>query len=126
MCNGWRPKDDHFETPPYLVMKACVGLGFQAPLEVRWSRMSRFLCRPGLGQKRPRTRLWEQVFGLGSPREITCPCGQPLPGLEKYTLKVFFEPETQYLLGQCCQCLTIYWEVAESPRLDPPAGIWWD
>jgi hypothetical protein len=126
MFSWLKSREIEDETPPYLVMEACGALCFQTPLEVRWHRVSRFRNRHRLNKKRLRIRLLDLFFRLGSPMEINCPCGQPLPNLEAFTLKVLFEPEIQYLLGQCRQCRTIYWEVAELANRHPTAGIWWD
>lgn len=126
MFPWWRPIEANEDTPPHLVMRGCEELGFQKPLEVRWHRLSRFRSRYSRSAESLRIRILDLFFWPDSPREIACVCDQPLPVLQRFTLKVLFEPETQYLLGQCCQCRTIFWEIIESPRLEPPAGIWWD
>jgi hypothetical protein len=40
----------------------------------------------------------------------TCSCGQAVPPLESYTFTFVSGKETQYHLGQCPHCRTIFWD----------------
>ena len=100
-------EDSRWDAPPYPVVKACQRLGFRTPLDVRW-------CRLGLGlDALPEpsaglpawVALWADQAG-----DRTCPCGHPLPVVERYTFTFASGRVAHYLLGQCRRCRTIFWE----------------
>lgn len=95
------------DAPPYAFVKACEGVGFQSPLDVRWCRMSRFLDKW-------KTLLdflpWNLVFRNKRLNGRTCTCGWPLPALKKYEFSFLCEKVADYLLGQCPKCRTVFWE----------------
>ncbi len=101
------PMDVNCDAPPYHVVEACEGLGFHAPLDVRWCHLSHFLAEKK-GQFG--IHLWEWFFGKDQPEEGTCICGRPLPHLDAYTFTFISERRAVYFLGQCHQCQTIYWD----------------
>jgi hypothetical protein len=104
------PMEIGCDAPPYPVVRACEGLGFQSPLDVRWCRLSRARngrLEPGGGLG---LHLWEWLFGTGLPREATCACGQPLPALDKYTFTFASDKVADYRLGQCRRCRAMFWE----------------
>ena len=109
------PMDIEFDAPPYSVVKACEGLGFQSPLDVRWCRMSHVLRgqRELGGVVGFHPLRW--LFGSGQPPKTTCSCGRALPLIECFTFTFVSEKEARYLLGQCCRCRTMYWEEASVP-----------
>jgi hypothetical protein len=109
------PMDIECDAPPFSVVKACKGLGFQSPSDVRWCRMSHVLRgqREVGGAVGFHPLRW--LFGSGQPPKRTCSCGQSLPLLERYTFTFVSEKEAHFLLGQCCRCQTIYWDVASVP-----------
>jgi hypothetical protein len=111
------------DAPPYAVVEACERLGFQSPLDVRWCQVSHFLPgREGAGV----LRSWKALFGLGRAKEGSCPCGEPLPVLDKYAFFFRSGKEADYFLGQCRCCRTVFWE--DSPPSSPWAGsgaAWW-
>ncbi len=119
------PIDFDCDAPPYAVVAACAGLGFQSPLDVRWCRLTPFLknlCEPGgvLG-----SHAWKWLFGSNQPPEPTCTCGQLLPLMGLYTFTFASKKECHYLLGQCCRCRTMFWEeVAVPSRTEPESGSW--
>jgi hypothetical protein len=107
------PMDIECESPPYSVVRACQG--FQSPLDVRWCRMSHVLRgQDELGGVVGFHPLrW--LFGSGQPPKTTCSCGHALPVIERYSFTFTSKQEAHYLLGQCCRCRTMYWEVASAP-----------
>lgn len=93
------------DAPPYAVVRACETLGFQSPLDVRWCRKSQVIH----GHSGPRgisALLPWNWFSQGH----TCTCGNPLPVLHKHAF-TFDDSVADYLLGQCCRCRTIVWEL---------------
>ncbi len=93
------PIDILCDAPPYPVVKACAGLGFEEPQDVRWSRLDR--------RRPPRPAGLFPWLRSAAPR---CTCGQPLPALESYTFTFTSGSQAQYYLGQCPRCRTIYWD----------------
>jgi hypothetical protein len=92
------------DAPPYAMVAACEGLGFQTPLDVRWCRL--VPERKGAGI----THSWKSFFGLGRARGRACSCGAPLPALARYEFFAGEVKEADYFLGQCRHCRTIYWK----------------
>jgi hypothetical protein len=109
------PMDIECDAPPYSVVKACKGLGFQLPLDVRWCRMSYVLRDQGEVGGAVGFHPLRWLFGSGQPPRTSCSCGQPLPLIERYAFTVASKKEAHYLLGQCSRCRTIYWEEASVP-----------
>ncbi len=97
------PLEVNCDAPLYHVVEACERLGFHAPLDVRWCRVSHFLAARGNTFSR-----W--FFGKGQPEGWTCNCGRSLPPLEPCTFTFASERKAVYYLGQCRKCWTIYWE----------------
>lgn len=87
------------DAPPYPVVKACAGLGFREPQDVRWARLDRRRLRRPAG-----------LFPWLRPAAPRCACGQPLPALESYTFTFVSGSQARYHLGQCRRCRTIYWD----------------
>jgi hypothetical protein len=117
--------DIECDAPPYSIVKACEGLGFQSPLDVRWCRMSHVLAGQrelgGVFGFHP----WLWLFGSSEPRKRTCTCGQSLALMERYTFRCSSEKDAQYFLGQCCRCWTMCWEEASVPRRkETESGNW--
>jgi len=110
MSSRYGPLEIHCDAPPYPVARACQSLGFQAPLDVRWLRLSHFLQGSGEPAASSGIQFWKLSFGPSQPKGKACTCGQPLPGLEKYTFTFRSERQADYLLGQCRHCRTIFWE----------------
>src|SRR5262249_3128658 len=104
------PIDVCCDAPLYAVVRACAGLGFHAPLDVRWCRLSHFLREHGVPPEPAGNRLWRWLLGRRRP-ERTCSCGEPLPVLGVYGTPGCPEGVGDYLLGQCRRCRTIFWEV---------------
>jgi len=108
MSSQLGPIDLICDAPSYPVVQACSRLGFQAPLDVRWSRLSHYL----IGEEGTRLGLqpWKWFFGKRQPKEKTCVCGGPLPTLEWYTFTFLSGGVADYHLGQCPRCRSIFWE----------------
>lgn len=92
------PIDVLCDAPPYPVVKACGGLGFVQPQDVRWCRINRRQPR------RPAGLFWLRG---SAPR---CSCGQPMPALESYVFTFVSGSQARYHLGQCKRCRAIYWD----------------
>jgi hypothetical protein len=107
------PIDIKCDAPLYSIVKACGKLGFQSSLDVRWCRTNHFLG--GQGESGGGFHPLRWLFGGSQPPETTCACGQPLPKMERYTFTFASEKKGHYLLGQCCQCRTMFWEEVSVP-----------
>ena len=107
------PIDIECDAPPYSVVKGCGKLGFQSPLDVRWCRMSHFLGR----QREPDGGFhpFRWLFGGSQPAKTTCTCGQHLPIMGHLAIIFITGKVNEYLIGQCCRCLTMFWEEASVP-----------
>jgi hypothetical protein len=88
------------DAPPYPVVRACAGLGFETPQDVRWIRTDR---------KRARRAATSLIPFLRSSRP-NCSCGEPLPELESYTFTFVSGTRAEYYLAQCTRCRTIFWD----------------
>jgi hypothetical protein len=98
------------DAPSYEVVWACEDVGFVKPLDVRWCRLSAFLKdRPGWWQQF-RQHPWKSLWVRSRNTAEHCSCGQPLPPLEPVEFTFGVEKRTQYLLGQCPGCGTMFWE----------------
>jgi hypothetical protein len=116
MASRLGPIDVCCDAPPYPAVRACQGLGFHAPLDVRWCRMSHPRGEHGGGWGILNLRAWMGWFGLSEPERRSCTCGQPLPALQRYAVTCPPDAEAEYLLGQCPRCRTMFWEaVLPSP-----------
>jgi hypothetical protein len=109
MASEFEPTDIHCDAPPYSVVRACQKLGFRAPLDVRWHRMSHFLHERA-NSLAAASLPWKILFGPGEEAIQACTCGHPLPVLEKYAFTFISERQAEYLLGQCSRCRTIFWD----------------
>jgi hypothetical protein len=100
------------DAPPYSVVRACRKLGFLAPLDVRWFRMSHFLAGDSglFGSFSWLGFAGGWFFGGRRPNEHTCTCGESLPFLERYAFTVAEDRGGDYRLGQCPRCRTMFWE----------------
>lgn len=108
MSKSVGPLELHCDAPLYSVVRASETAGLQSPEDVRWLRMSTFLFQP---PARPvgLTSFLRQLFRGTRHRPKTCTCGEGLPRLA--TVVVAFEQdETGYILGQCPNCRTVFWE----------------
>jgi hypothetical protein len=110
MSSQFEPQESDCDAPPYHTVRACQGLGFESPLDVRWCRLRQFLS----GHADPRIsvlRAWAWLLGQKPPGK-TCVCGNPLPALDQYTFTLQSERQAHYVLGQCRRCHTIFWDDA--------------
>jgi hypothetical protein len=87
------------DAPPYPVVRACAGLGFETPQDVRWARL-----------ERRRQRKPSSLFPWLRGSKPTCKCGEPLPELESYTFTFVSGTRAEYFLAQCVRCRTIFWD----------------
>jgi hypothetical protein len=98
MSAEFGPIDIVCDAPPYPVVRACAGLGFRSPQDVRWRRVDRRdLNRPA-------------SFFPWLRRAPACACGHAMPQLESYTFTFVSGTQSRYFLGQCARCRTIYWD----------------
>jgi hypothetical protein len=100
------------DAPPYEIVQGCQGAGFRSPLDVRWVRMNRFLNDRAACRQSVWHQPWKTLLGLGPPRTPGCSCGHELPVLKKFVFTIHGETAGELLLGQCPQCLTVFWEEA--------------
>ncbi|HMC63839.1 MAG TPA: hypothetical protein VKI65_02765 [Gemmataceae bacterium] len=96
------------DAPPYSIVKACRLVEFRQPEDVRWLRASRDDV-PANDPEYARVRPRESPVNFPMP-SIRCSCGQTLPALEKFQFFFASGSQTNYLLGQCPGCGTIYWD----------------
>jgi hypothetical protein len=97
------------DAPPYEVVRACAALGFRAPLDVRWTRIGHLLTPRARRPTRFGFRWWLHLLRSRSPVR-TCTCGHALPDLRRCRFLYPREGESEYLLGQCPRCHSIYWD----------------
>jgi hypothetical protein len=110
MASQFGPIEIACDAPPYPIVEACWMLGFQSAPDVRWCRMSTFLHGEGEGGSVFSLQSWKGWLGMGRARGHCCSCGEMLPTLEKCTFTFLSGSKTDYLLGQCPRCRTIFWE----------------
>jgi hypothetical protein len=113
MADPVSPLDVPCDAPPYQVVKACRGLGFQAPEDVRWTRLSRALPEePSWAKFLPRVAAELLLRRWPARGAASCSCGRDLPALERYTFTYRSGRQASFLLGQCLCCRAMYWETA--------------
>jgi hypothetical protein len=100
------------DAPPYAIVRACKECGFQAPLDVRWCRMSQFLKGEGQRTSIFSLRFWKGLLGRRRLSEPLCTCGHSLPDLQEYGFTISSEWVPAYFLGQCRRCKTMFWDAA--------------
>jgi hypothetical protein len=100
------------DAPCYPIVQACRTIGMQAPEDVRWCRIDHLSQRLTSLLELFRFRIWRTLLRLRMWSSSTCPCGQELPKLERYTFTFISGAEAHYLLGQCSRCHTVYWKQA--------------
>jgi hypothetical protein len=116
------PIDLCCDSPPYFIVQACRQLGIHTPEDVAWFRV------PTVSPTRARlagSQALRKLLGMANPPGNGCVCGQPLPRLDKCTFTLSSGREVNYLIGQCDQCLAIYWDGGEStvaPSASEPPG----
>jgi hypothetical protein len=99
MTDDLGPLEVVCDAPPYPVVRACAGLGFEAPQDVRWARLER------KRQRRP-----GGLFPWLRAGKSSCSCGESLPELESYTFTFVSGTRAEYFLAQCVRCKTIFWD----------------
>jgi hypothetical protein len=108
--DGFGTLEVECDAPPYPIVLACRTLGFQAPEDVRWCSESN--AHPAPLKKRDGlvAQAFQAIFRWTAPRRAGCICCCQLPELEKYKFIWASGEEKHLLLGQCRQCLTIFWK----------------
>jgi hypothetical protein len=100
------------DAPPYEVVRACEAVGFRTPLDVRWVRACHVVQRRPPGRGLFSFRRWLELLGVGKPAGRACSCGDRLPDLRWHRFVYPAEGQSDYLLGQCRRCHTVYWDDA--------------
>ncbi len=102
MSGRFGPLEVRCDAPPYAIVRGCRMAGLSDPEDVAWYRLS----RPA--PSRPPS--WRSFLGGGAEPARKCVCGAGLPELAKYQFTLASGREASYLIGQCAQCGTIFWE----------------
>jgi hypothetical protein len=105
MASQLEPVEICCDAPPYPIVRASRHVPLQTPEDVRWLRMTTFHGQ----EARLFSPFWEMLWGRGKQEARTCTCGQPLPGLKLVEFTFITGNKAAYLLGQCCQCRTVFW-----------------
>ena len=104
------PLEVHCDAPSYAMVRTCHALGFHAPLDVRWCRMSHYLSAL-IGWKGLFNRnTWKMLWETRARGEKACFCGEQLPRLMMYTFTLNTGEELSFFLGQCSRCHSVFWE----------------
>jgi hypothetical protein len=109
MLESLGPIDISCDAPPYYIVQASERIGFYAPGDVRWCRLSHFFQAQTGWRELLLYPSMKSFWGVSVP-EATCSCGQKLPELERYTFTLSTGQESSYFLGQCEKCKTMFWE----------------
>jgi hypothetical protein len=112
MFSRFRQPEIWCDAPPYAVVRACKGCGFQSLFDVRWCRISRLRNESEQRRGTLILQVWHWLLRSTRAPERTCTCGQPSPVLKRYSLSFVSEKVGDYLLGQCWRCRTMFWEAA--------------
>ena len=110
MATQFGPIELDCDALPYPIVQACERLGFRAPLDVRWCRLSRFLSDRAAAAGLLGGLSWSGLFHRGQRPGTQCTCGESLPSLEQYTFMYLSGTEAEYRLGQCEACNTMFWD----------------
>lgn len=110
MFNQLGPLEIVCDAPDYCIVRACQGLGFLTPEDVRWCRMSDAPKTLTDGHDSATLHSWKMFWGISRREPHVCQCGQELSDLEKYVFQLRSGSERSYWLGQCPRCHAIYWE----------------
>lgn len=94
------------EAPDYLIVETCGHIGFETPMDVRWSRMPRPTPAEGFRTALP----WRWLFGALSRATKRCRCGQVLSAEQTCTFLFEDEEPQTYVFCQCPRCKTMFWE----------------
>jgi hypothetical protein len=103
------------DAPSYSIVKACQRLGIKSPEDVRWCRLSRLSDR-GSDWGQALLHPWKFFANLSEPGFRACLCGYPFPFLERCTFTLLSGREESYLMGQCKNCRTIFWDEIQVTR----------
>jgi hypothetical protein len=119
MAKRSRPLQIECDAPSYAIVQACQRLGFHAPEDVRWCRLSHH-GRQRVDWRQLLRRPWRFLQEMARSSARTCFCGGPLPALEMCTFTLISGKEIPYFMGQCNRCHAIFWD--ESPSLVEERG----
>jgi hypothetical protein len=100
MAEELGPIEIECDAPSYAVVKACVGLGFITPQDVRWQRIDRHsVAVKPIG-----------FFGWRKSKPPRCHCGEEVPMLHSYTFTFLSGSQVCYFVSQCRRCRTVFWD----------------
>jgi hypothetical protein len=106
------PIEIYCDSPSYKVVQACRRIGFYAPEDVRWCRLSEF-AHPAQGWKGLfHSETWKRLLTGYRAEEKICSCGERLPAMDRVTFTFTTGHEVSYLLGQCRRCRSVFWDQA--------------
>jgi hypothetical protein len=112
MASQLGPLEVCCDAPPYFIVQACNQVGFHAPEDVRWCRLSQHRQAQAGWRNLVQFAPWN-AFMTGTQLEAgPCSCGRMLPPLAVYTFTLDTGQEFSYLLTQCARCCAVYWEQA--------------
>jgi hypothetical protein len=98
------------DAPPYRIVQACHDVGIRSPEDVRWLRLSEFRRLQDGKPQSSSSPWWKLLWGKARYAGRTCTCGASLPRLRLVVFTLNTGDELAYLLGQCDQCRTVFWD----------------
>jgi hypothetical protein len=105
----WGPLEIDCDAPPYSIVRACTRIGIRTPEDVRWCRLGGLQEVAGSWRELIR-HPWKLFGGAKSAPGKACFCGHTVPRMDEFTFTMISGTERSYLLGQCDQCRTVFWE----------------
>jgi hypothetical protein len=100
------------DAPPYSVVQASAKVGVQAPEDVRWANITRWLAGGRYTHSSLKGVTRRELLELLDSADWGCRCGKGLTQLVKYRVTFSTGNEAFYYLGQCARCRTVYWSEA--------------
>ncbi|GIW83027.1 MAG: hypothetical protein KatS3mg105_4834 [Gemmatales bacterium] len=117
MSSRLGPIEIDCDAPPYAIVRACHMVGVRSAEDVRWWRLSEYLRQQIRWRdilRHPLKALKRVARGPGR-----CGCGEKLPSLEKCTFTRISGNKATYLIGQCPNCRTVYWDEPTAATVRP-------
>jgi len=112
MSENLGPIDVSCDAPPYFIVQACRQLGMRDPEDVGWHRASHTRAAAAGGLRLPGIQALRKL--LDKPVAEHCPCGGPIPRLDRCTFTLSSGREVNYMIGQCVACQAIFWDEVDN------------